>query len=50
MKPLLQVTNQEEKLNAKEEELQKIRDQVVKRDTDMVELEKKFQQVGANIS
>lgn len=42
MKPLLSVTNQEEKLNAKEEELKKIKENYERTKFDFEDLERKF--------
>ena len=46
VKPLLQVTNNEEKLNAKEEELKKVADKYDKQAEDFIALEKKQQQLA----
>lgn len=46
VKPLLQVTNQEEKLSQKEEELKVIRDQLQRQETSTKEIEKKVQQLS----
>ncbi|KRY78775.1 Myosin heavy chain, non-muscle [Trichinella pseudospiralis] len=45
VKPLLQVTNQEERLQHKEEELQRLKDHMQRQDVDIRELEKKLQQL-----
>ena len=45
MKPLLQVTNNEEKLNAKEEELRKVAEKFEKQKIDIEDLEKKHVQL-----
>lgn len=39
------MTNQEDKLNAKEEELQKIRDALAKNEAEFKDMSKKFQEV-----
>uniref|UniRef100_A0A1W7RA51 Myosin heavy chain, non-muscle n=1 Tax=Hadrurus spadix TaxID=141984 RepID=A0A1W7RA51_9SCOR len=44
VKPLLQVTKQEEKLNEKEDELRQVREKMEKAQQEVVDLEKKFQQ------
>lgn len=46
VKPLLQVTKQEEKLNAKEDELKQVRERMDKAEQDVNELEKKLIQVS----
>lgn len=45
VKPLLQVTKQEEKLSAKEDELRQVREKMEKAEVEVSELEKKLQQV-----
>ena len=45
VKPLLQVTNNEDKLNAKEEELRKVADRFDKQQQDYADLEKKQHQI-----
>lgn len=45
MKPLLQVTNNEEKLNAKEEELKKVADRFEKQKEEIQEMENKYTQL-----
>lgn len=45
VKPLLQVTRQEEEMQAKEEELQKIKDRQQKAESELKELEQKHSQV-----
>ena len=45
MKPLLQVTNSEEKLTVKEEELRKIKDMFEKQEQERVDVEQKAAQL-----
>lgn len=45
MKPLLQVTRQEEELQAKDEELVKVKERQLKVENELVEMERKHQQV-----
>lgn len=45
MKPLLQVTRQEEELQAKDEELLKVKERQLKVENELVETERKYQQV-----
>lgn len=45
VKPLLQVTRQEEEMQAKEDELQKIKEKQQKAETELKELEQKHTQV-----
>ncbi|XP_022242820.1 myosin heavy chain, non-muscle-like [Limulus polyphemus] len=45
VKPLLQVTKQEEKLSAKEDELRQVKEKMEKAEEDTLELEKKLQQL-----
>lgn len=45
MKPLLQVTRQEEELQAKDEELMKVREKQTKVEAELEEMERKHQQV-----
>lgn len=45
MKPLLQVTRQDEEIQAKEAELQKAKDKLSKVEQDFGDLERKHQQV-----
>lgn len=46
MKPLLQVTRQEEEMQAKDEELIKVKEKQLKVENEMVEMERKHQQVN----
>lgn len=46
MKPLLQVTRQEEELQAKDEELIKVKEKQLKVENELVEMERKHQQVN----
>lgn len=46
MKPLLQVTRQEEELQAKDEELLKVKEKQIKVEAELEEMERKHQQVG----
>lgn len=48
MKPLLQVTKQEEKLNEKEDELKQVKEKMEKVEQETTEMEKKLQQVNTN--
>lgn len=48
VKPLLQVTKQEEKLNEKEDELRQVKEKMDKVEQEASELEKKLQQVLIN--
>lgn len=50
VKPLLQVTKQEEKLSAKEDELRQVREKMEKAEVEVSELEKKLQQVKLNFN
>lgn len=45
MKPLLQVTRQEEEMQAKDEELVKVKERQLKVENELVEMERKHQQV-----
>lgn len=45
VKPLLQVTRQEEELQAKDEELLKVKERQLKVENELVEMERKHQQV-----
>lgn len=45
MKPLLQVTRQEEELQAKDEELVKVKERQIKMEGELEEMERKNQQV-----
>lgn len=45
MKPLLQVTRQEEELQAKDEELIKVKERQLKVENELVDMERKHQQV-----
>lgn len=47
MKPLLQVTRQEEELQAKDEELLKVKEKQTKVEGELEEMERKHQQVWA---
>lgn len=49
VKPLLQVTRQEEELQAKDEELIKVKERQLKVENEMVEMERKHQQVNISI-
>lgn len=46
VKPLLQVTRQEEEMQAKDEELVKVKEKQTKVEGELVEMERKHQQVG----
>lgn len=46
VKPLLQVTRQEEEMQAKDEELIKVKERQVKVENELVEMERKHQQVS----
>lgn len=46
VKPLLQVTRQEEELQAKDEELIKVKERQLKVENELVEMERKHQQVN----
>lgn len=46
VKPLLQVTRQEEELQAKDEELVKVKERQLKVENELVEMERKHQQVN----
>lgn len=46
MKPLLQVTRQEEEMQAKDEELIKVKEKQLKVENELVEMERKHQQVN----
>jgi predicted nucleic acid-binding Zn-ribbon protein len=45
VKPLLQVTNQEAALTAKEDELRAVKDRLSKRESEFDDVQKKMQQV-----
>lgn len=45
MKPLLQVTRQEEELQAKDEELVKVKERQLKVENELMDMERKHQQV-----
>ena len=47
VKPLLQVTRQEEEMQAKDEELVKVKEKQSKVEGELVEMERKHQQVSA---
>lgn len=46
MKPLLQVTRQEEEMQAKDEELVKVKEKQTKVEGELMEMERKHQQVS----
>lgn len=46
VKPLLQVTRQEEEMQAKDEELVKVKERQLKVENELVEMERKHQQVN----
>lgn len=46
VKPLLQVTRQEEEMQAKDEELMKMKEKQLKVENELVDMEKKHQQVN----
>lgn len=46
VKPLLQVTRQEEEMQAKDEELMKVKERQQKVENELVEMERKHQQVN----
>lgn len=46
MKPLLQVTRQEEEMQAKDEELKMVKERQIKAEGELKELEQKHRQVG----
>lgn len=48
VKPLLQVTRQEEEMQAKDEELIKVKERQVKVENELVEMERKHQQVSTH--
>lgn len=48
VKPLLQVTRQEEEMQAKDEELVKVKEKQTKLEGELVEMERKHQQVSYN--
>ncbi len=48
VKPLLQVTRQEEEMQAKDEELIKVKERQVKVENELVEMEQKHQQVSTH--
>lgn len=48
VKPLLQVTRQEEEMQAKDEELVKVKEKQSKVEGELVEMERKHQQVGSD--
>lgn len=50
MKPLLQVTRQEEEMQAKDEELVKVKEKQTKVEGELVEMERKHQQVSHGCS
>ena len=50
VKPLLQVTRQEEEMQAKDEELVKVKEKQTKVEGELVEMERKHQQVSSNRS
>lgn len=50
VKPLLQVTRQEEEMQAKDEELIKVKERQVKVENELVEMERKHQQVSTHIT
>lgn len=50
VKPLLQVTRQEEELQAKDEELVKVKEKQMKVEGELVEMERKHQQVSYSLS
>lgn len=50
MKPLLQVTRQEEEMQAKDEELVKVKEKQTKVEGELLEMEQKHQQVGLTAS
>lgn len=50
MKPLLQVTRQEEEMVAKEEELIKVKERQLQAEEHLKELESKQQQVGVSVT
>ena len=50
VKPLLQVTRQEEEMQAKDEELVKVKEKQMKVEGELVEMERKHQQVRHNYS
>lgn len=50
MKPLLQVTRQEEELQAKDEELVKVKERQLKVENELVEMERKHQQVKCSVT
>lgn len=50
MKPLLQVSRQEEEMLAKEEELVKVKERQLQAEEQLKEFESKQQQVGASIT
>lgn len=49
VKPLLQVTKQEEKLNEKEDELRQVKEKMDKVEQEVTDLEKKLQQVTKKV-
>lgn len=49
MKPLLQVTRQEEEMQAKDEELVKVKEKQTKVEGELVEMEQKHQQVRSQL-
>lgn len=49
MKPLLQVTRQEEEMQAKDEELVKVKEKQTKVEGELVEMERKHQQVSIQL-
>ena len=50
MKPLLQVTRQEEEMHAKDEELVKVKERQLKVENELLDMERKHQQVGQRAS
>lgn len=49
VKPLLQVTRQEEEMQAKDEELVKVKEKQTKVEGELVEMERKHQQVSIQV-
>lgn len=49
VKPLLQVTRQEEEMQAKDEELVKVKEKQTKVEGELVEMERKHQQVSVQL-
>lgn len=50
VKPLLQVTRQEEEMQAKDEELVKVKEKQTKVEGELMEMERKHQQVSDNLN